>query len=164
MSLAPTELRLRLSAQEQWTARLSRAKRVLSSFAVAAFIFSSGGVIDWLVTHHYLPRICFMMAGAIVSSAVGLLFSKTLREAQEKHQALLQRGQRTAELNHHIRNALQVIAFHNMPERSGEAIKQVDAAIARIESLLRERVSTSRPQREPSQSPEMCGTPAVNGN
>jgi gas vesicle protein len=154
MSFAPTELRLRLSAQQQWTARLSRAKRVLSSFALAAFLFSCGGVIDWLVSHHYLPRICFMLAGLVVSSAVGLLFSKTLSEIQERHQALVRHGQHIAELNHHIRNALQVITFHNVAERSGEAIKQIDAAIARIERVLREWASTSHPQQEPSQSPE----------
>lgn len=95
-----------------------------------------------------------MLAGIVVSSAVGLLFSKTLTEIQQRRQALGQQGQHIAELNHHIRNALQVITFHNVPERSGDAIKQVDAAIARIERVVRERASTSRPQQEPSQSPE----------
>ena len=43
-----------------------------------------------------------------------------------------------AELNHHIRNALQVITFNNVPERSAEAIKQVDAAVSRIKWCLEE--------------------------
>jgi hypothetical protein len=154
MSFAPTNLRLRLSAQEQWIARLSRAKRVLSSFAVAAFIFSSGGAIDWLVTHHHLPRIFFMLSGAVVSLVVGFLFLKTLSEFQEKQEALLQRVQQVAKLNHHIRNALQVITFHNVAERSAEAIRQVDAAVARIESVLRERVSSSHPEEERVRSPQ----------
>jgi hypothetical protein len=51
--------------------------------------------------------------------------------------------QEIAELNHHIRNALQVIVFNNVPERSAEAIKQVDAAVTRIESVLGEGVHPS---------------------
>ena len=141
---APTDLRLRLSAQQQWIVRLSLAKRVLSSFAVATLIFSCGGLIDWLVSHHYLPRIFFMVSGAVVSLIVGLLFLNTLSEVLERHQMLLQRVQDIAELNHDIRNALQVIAFNNVPERSAEAINQIDAAIGRIDSVLKERVSTSR--------------------
>jgi hypothetical protein len=139
LSFAPTDLRLQLSAQERWIARLSRVKRVLSSFAVAAFLFSSGGLIDWLVNHHFLPRTCFMLSGAVVSLLVGLLFLKTLSEVHERHEVLAQRVHRIVELNHHIRNALQVITFTNVPERSPEAIKQVDTAVARIESVLRER-------------------------
>jgi hypothetical protein len=154
MSFAPTNLRLRLSAQQQWIARLSGAKRVLSSFAVAALIFSCGGAIDCLVTHHHLPRIFFMLSGAVVSLVVGFLFLKTLRQVQEKDQALLQGVQQIAHLNHHIRNALQVITFHNVTDRSAEAIQQVDAAVARIESVLRERASSNHSEQEGLRSPQ----------
>ena len=41
-------------------------------------------------------------------------------------------------MNHHIRNALQVIAYHNVTERSERAIQQVNAEVVRIESVLRE--------------------------
>src|SRR5262249_3962191 len=92
---------------------------------------------------HYLPRIFFMISGAVVSLIVGLLFLNTLSEVLERHQMLLQRVQDIAELNHDIRNALQVIAFNNVPERSAEAINQIDAAIGRIDSVLKERASTS---------------------
>jgi hypothetical protein len=49
--------------------------------------------------------------------------------------------QRIAELNHHIRNALQIITFNNVAERSTEAIKRVDSAVTRVESTLRRSVS-----------------------
>ena len=51
---------------------------------------------------------------------------------------MVDRLQRIAELNHHIRNALQVIAYHNVPERSERAIQQVNAEVVRIEGVLRE--------------------------
>jgi hypothetical protein len=43
------------------------------------------------------------------------------------------RLRRIAELNDHIRNALQVIASHNVAERDDRAIQQVNAEIVRIE-------------------------------
>ena len=51
---------------------------------------------------------------------------------------MLDRLRRIVELNHHIRNGLQVIAYHNVPERNERAIQQVNAEVVRIESVLRE--------------------------
>ena len=79
-----------------------------------------------------------MLAGAALSLAVGLLVFQILTDIQERYQLMLDRLQRIAELNHHTRNALQVIAYHNVPERSERAIQQVNAEIVRIESVLRE--------------------------
>ena len=70
--------------------------------------------------------------------AVGLLVFQILTDIQERYQAMLNRLRRIAELNHHIRNALQVIAYHNVPERNEQAIQQVNAEVVRIESVLRE--------------------------
>ena len=70
--------------------------------------------------------------------AVGLLVFQILTDIQERYQAMLDRLRRIAELNHHIRNALQVIAYHNVLERSEPAIQQVNAEVVRIESVLRE--------------------------
>ncbi len=79
-----------------------------------------------------------MLAGAAVALAVGLLVFQLLTDIQERYQAMMDRLQRVVELNHHIRNALQVIAYHNVPERGERAIQQVNAEVLRIESVLRE--------------------------
>jgi biopolymer transport protein ExbB/TolQ len=79
-----------------------------------------------------------MLAGGAVALALGLLVFQILTNIQGRYQAMLDRLWRIAELNHNIRNALQVIAYHNVPERSERAIQQVNAEIVRIESALRE--------------------------
>jgi type II secretory pathway component PulJ len=79
-----------------------------------------------------------MLAGAAVALAVGLLAFQILTDIQERYQAMLDRLRRIAELNHHIRNALQVIAYRNVPERTERAIQQVNAEVLRIESVLHE--------------------------
>jgi hypothetical protein len=75
---------------------------------------------------------------AAVALAVGLLVFQLLTDIQERYQAMLDRLLRIVELNHHIRNALQVISYNNVPDRSEQAIQQVNAEILRIESVLRE--------------------------
>jgi hypothetical protein len=70
--------------------------------------------------------------------AVGLLVFQILTYIQQRYQAMLDRLRRIVELNHNIRNALQVIAYHNVPERSERAIHQVNSEVLRIESVLRE--------------------------
>jgi methyl-accepting chemotaxis protein len=129
---------LRISAQQPWFAVLSRMQRALVGVVVGAFIFLSGGVLDWFVTRQYLPRISLMLAGAAVALAVGLLVFQILTDIGERYQAMVDRLRRIVELNHHIRNALQVIAYYNVPERTVRAIQQVNAEIVRIESVLRE--------------------------
>jgi hypothetical protein len=73
-----------------------------------------------------------------VALAVGLLVFQILTDVQQRYQAMLDRLRRIVELNHNIRNALQVIAYHNVPERSERAIHQVNSEVLRIESALRE--------------------------
>jgi hypothetical protein len=79
-----------------------------------------------------------MLAGAAVALAVGLLVFQALTDIQERYQAMLDRLRRIAELNHHIRNALQVISYNNVPDRGERAIQQVNTEILRIELVLRE--------------------------
>jgi len=138
MSSDPGQPRLQISLPHPWFATISRVHRALVGVGVAAFIFLSGGVLDWFVTQQYLPRISLMLAGAAIAIAVGLLVFQLLSDIQERYQAMLDRLWRIGELNHHIRNALQVIAYNNVPDRSERAIQQVDAEVLRIESVLRE--------------------------
>ena len=138
MSSDSGQPRLQIAIQEPWFATISQTRQALVGIVVGAFIFLSGGVLDWFVTRQYLPRISLMLAGAALSLAVGLLVFQILTDIQERYQLMLDRLQRIAELNHHTRNALQVIAYHNVPERSERAIQQVNAEIVRIESVLRE--------------------------
>lgn len=134
----PKPPRHQLSAQQPWIPRIFRVHRALVSSAAAAFIFLGGGVLDWLVTLQYIPPISLMLAGAAVALAVGLLVFQILTDIQEAYEGMVDRLQQIAELNHHIRNALQVVAYHNVPERGEQAIREVKVAVIRIESVLRE--------------------------
>jgi len=121
-------------------ALLSRTHRVLVSTAVALMVFVAGGALDWLVRRQILPPISLMLAGAAVAVVIGASVLKILTDAHAHYTAVLDRLQLIADLNHHIRNALQVIAYLNVsaPGRSEEAIEQVREAVARIDSVLKD--------------------------
>ncbi len=129
---------VRILTEQPWFAALSLQQRALISLVAGAFIFLSGGVLDWFVTHQYAPRVSLVLAGAAVALAVSLLVFQVLTDIRERYQAMVQRLERVVDLNHHIRNALQVIAYYNVPERGDRAIQQVNAEIVRIELVLRE--------------------------
>jgi type II secretory pathway component PulM len=134
--------RFNTPVQQPWFAIPSRVQRALAGVAAGAFVFLSGGILDWFVTRQYLPRVSLMLAGAAVALAAGISIFRILTDIQRRYQAMQDRLQRIAELNHHIRNALQVIAYHNVPERGERAIQQVNAEVMRIQSVLRD-VSTA---------------------
>lgn len=113
---------------------LVRHPKGIKQLCSRSFIFSSGGVLDWLVSHQYLPQISLMLAGAIVSAAVALLFLKTVSEAHERHKSVVRWLQRIAELNHHIR-----MPFRSLPSTMllSVAQKQSSESIARLLVLNR---------------------------
>ena len=65
--------------------------------------FLGRGVLDWLVTRAYLPRISPMLGGAAISVIVGYLVFRILTDIYQRYRELLDRLQCIAELNHEIR-------------------------------------------------------------
>jgi hypothetical protein len=55
--------RLQTSNLQPWFAIMSGVQRALVGVAVGAFLFVSGGALDWFVTRQYLPRISLMLGG-----------------------------------------------------------------------------------------------------
>lgn len=127
-----------IAIQQPWFVIQSRIRRAVTSLAVAVLVFISGGVLDWFVTREYLPRISLMLGGAAVAFAVGVLAFQLLTDIQERYLAMLDRLRRIAELNHHVRNALQVITYHTEIGYDGPARADLRIQIDRIASALRQ--------------------------
>jgi hypothetical protein len=123
-----------------WIGALSHIQRVLVSSGVALLVFLGGGALDWLVRRQLIPSISLMLAGAAISLAIGTSVLKILSDAHAHYATVLERLELISQLNHHIRNALQIIAYHNVPApgRSEHAIRQVSAAVTRIDFVLRD--------------------------
>ena len=75
---------------------------------------------------------------AIASLVIGLLVSKILTLAWERRQALQRRLDMIAEMNHHIRNALEVIVSCGYQTRDPEVIACIREATDRVVWALSE--------------------------
>ncbi len=122
-------------------ARVNRAWRrklllVIAGFAAAAFV-----VIELM--HHllvpdlgpYRERVLAEGGSALI---LGMLTAKLLHNAYKARQHALARLQVIAELNHHVRNALEVISLSAYITRDEEAIRRIMEGVNRIDWALRE--------------------------
>jgi len=126
-------------ARQSWLLRASRLEFGSIAAAVALLIFTLGEWLDWLVLDRVLPFRAMVAADAAVAALAGLLLFKVLAGARRHHREMLRHMETIAEMNHHIRNALQVIAYHNVSHPSSEqAVEHVSEAVERIEWALRE--------------------------
>src|SRR5207245_10133493 len=82
------------------------------SLLIAVLVSALGVLLDRILVKEGLPRFgMLILSNSITGLFAGGLFYQIVRE-EKKHRDLLRtRIQTIAELNHHIRNALQVIKF-----------------------------------------------------
>jgi uncharacterized tellurite resistance protein B-like protein len=83
----------------------------------------------------YVPSLA---ADALMALVSAVLLLKVMQASQARHRALVQRLQMIAELNHHIRNALEEIQLSAHTTHNSQLIRNTQTAVARIEWALRE--------------------------
>ena len=110
---------------------------------LVVFVVSLIGVIlDWLLVKEGLPRLdMIIFSNGLTGLFAGSLFWQMAREAKASRDLVAERMKTIAELNHHIRNALQVIKFLGMQKRSGldaVQLQLINDSVDRIEWALRE--------------------------
>ncbi len=126
--------------RQPWLDATSPRRSVLAGLWAAVLLFVAGGTLDRLATYRLLPTRTMMIWGVLVALLVGSLVSKVLCDAHQRQRAILTRLQTIADINHHIRNALQIIAYHTRSGcgQSEKVIEEVKAAVTRIEWVLQE--------------------------
>lgn len=101
-----------------------------------------GIVLDWLLVKEGLPRLdMIIFSNGLTGLFAGGLFWQMAREAKASRDLVAERMKTIAELNHHIRNALQVIKFLGMQNRPGldaVQLQLINDSVDRIEWALRE--------------------------
>jgi hypothetical protein len=108
-----------------------------------AFVVSALGVfLDRVLLKEGVPRLDMLI---LSNSATGLfaggLFYQMAREDKAARELLAARMKTIAELNHHIRNALQVIKFwgaQHRPALDAMQLQLINDSVDRIEWALRE--------------------------
>jgi hypothetical protein len=114
-------------------------KLLLAFLLFAAFISVVGFGFDRLLLREGVPRLgVLFLSNALTGVIAGALFLQHKIRAQEEQRLLQQRLQKISEMNHHVRNALQVVAFYRHQISDPAAGRLIQESIDRIEWTLEE--------------------------
>jgi hypothetical protein len=106
---------------------------------IAVVVSAVGFTFDWMLVHEGVPRYDLMAISNTLTGAVaGGFFWQAMRRERERRQFIRDRLHTISEMNHHIRNALQVISFHAYREQDDKNVDVVRQAVNRIEWALQE--------------------------
>lgn len=126
------------------------------------FISGVGFAFDRLLLREGMPRLGVLLLSNVLTGMVaGALFLQNKIRAQENQRLLEQRLQKIAEMNHHVRNALQVVAFYRHQISDPGASRLLQQSIDRIQWTLEEvlprgwDLETAPPQNRPPTSKPM---------
>jgi two-component sensor histidine kinase len=127
----------KLPVESLWSRRSG-----LVSLLVAVIVSLIGIVLDRLLLQEGLPRLDMLIfSNSLTGLFAGGLFWQMAREAKSSRDLVAERMKTIAELNHHIRNALQVIKFLGVQNRSSldaVQLQLINDSVDRIEWALRE--------------------------
>ena len=111
-----------------------------ATILVVALVVSVVGLLfDSLLIHEGVPRFDLMaISNSLTGIVVGAFFWQAKRLDRERRQFVRERLHTIAEMNHHIRNALQVISFYSGKDQDQQTIAALGQAVNRIEWALSE--------------------------
>jgi hypothetical protein len=111
----------------------------LLSLLFALFVFVLGFGLDWVMLHQEDSiRQTIEFSDAVSALICGFVFLLFLRLYRKQRAMLRQRVEVIANMNHHVRNALQVIEFNSYSTTDQEKLGAVKSSVNRIQWALRE--------------------------
>lgn len=117
-----------LGTSSRWAAPL---RSMLTGFG----FFFLGSLSDVWLQEHVASRSVAIMDDALVGIGAGLL---VLFYQRRERQTLIRKLEVIRMMNHHVRNALQVISAASSVSEREELAKKIHTAVERIEWALRE--------------------------
>ena len=110
-----------------------------SIIVVASAVSLVGLLFDRLLLREGVPRYDLMaISNSLTGLVAGAFYWRGRRLDRERRQFVSERLHTISEMNHHIRNALQVISFYSRKEADEKTIAALDQAVNRIEWALSE--------------------------
>lgn len=112
------------------------------TFIIVVVVSAIGVLLDRILMKEGLPRLDMLIVSNTVTGLfAGGLFYQLAREEKIHRELIQARMETIAELNHHIRNALQVIRFwgaQQRPSLDSMQLQLINDSVDRIEWALRE--------------------------
>ncbi|MFB3915300.1 MAG: hypothetical protein ACE14M_01115 [Terriglobales bacterium] len=120
-----------------WLLRSTPVQRIAVAISFGICIFAIAFISDWL-TFSLHPIINFIVGDALTAVIAAALALTLVSRASERRRVVHERLEMVAELNHHIRNALEVIQMSVHTTKDKQAIAIINEAAERIQLALRE--------------------------
>jgi len=119
--------------------RDSRARLVALCLLVVVLVWMVGYGFDRLLAHDGVTRIdILLITNGLTGIVAGLLFYSLTNYERLRRNLIRNRLRTIAEMNHHIRNSLQVITYANATGKTSESMEMIRSSVERIEWALRE--------------------------
>ena len=111
----------------------------LGGALAAVVVFMVGAGLDWFVLHESKSRnVAIGLSDTLAAVIAGVLVYRLLQYERHRREQLRQRLEIIAEMNHHVRNALQVISLSGYSADSEQQLERIREGVNRIEWALKE--------------------------
>ena len=123
----------------QSSSRFSEYRIASLAILIAGAVALVGVSFDRLLLKEGISRLDVrVLSNCLTGIVTGAFFYVFARKQQELHKLLRGRMEIIAEINHHIRNALQVISYYAYREADQRVVQMIRDAVNRIDWALRE--------------------------
>ncbi len=136
----------------------SRLRLLLSCLGVLLLVGLVGFIFDYLLVEEGVRRIDILVESNALTGIVSAVFFYYLSNFErERRKMVEQRLQTIAEMNHHIRNALQIITYATFSQKQEDSFELIRTSVERIEWSLREvlpghAATNPEPEKRPVES------------
>ena len=122
-----------------WLSHASRLQLIMASIFFAVLVWVVDTALDSLMIHFDSSRReLLFLSGAMTAVLAGAMMLWVLLIQRTRRIENDQRMRVIAEMNHHVRNALQVISYWGVQERDRQQLRFIHEAVDRIEWALRD--------------------------
>jgi hypothetical protein len=114
-------------------------KPVVAGLIIAVIVFLIDNGLEYLLLRNGSSQWhTLLLSDAFTALVVGIFATYTFKLHRQREIEVHGRVERIVEMNHHVRNALQVIAYWSLAERDKKEVDMIKQAVDRIEWALRE--------------------------
>ena len=125
-----------------WIHSASSAEIILLSAFAGFVVFGTAAMWEWIASREGWSLLPMALVSDVVAGTLsGIFIFAVLRNTRERRLAMLRRLKAIREINHEIRNALELIQLSAYSTHHQQAITTISNAVDRIQWTLREMVS-----------------------
>ncbi len=121
----------------------------LIAAAIGLAMFAGSVAIDFLLLKHEEAPVVIVVSNGLVALLAAALVFTLLAYGREQRRLIEERMEALNEVNHHIRNALQALAFASGALKDRKESAAINDAILRIQWALSEVLPRVEPTYEP---------------